>query len=93
MLKFHIIIIKFSIFTNKNSESDTFFPKLKNTIVKIDIKSFSVYLVAIVSRHLRQNDTTTLLCTLFEPHISIFNDLESLLKKSQPAWETISTEN
>ena len=43
MLKFHIIIIKFSIFTNKNSQSDTFFPKLKNTIVKIDIKSFSVY--------------------------------------------------
>ena len=37
MLKFHIIIIKFSIFTNKNSQSDTFFPKLKNTIVKIDI--------------------------------------------------------
>ena len=44
MLKFHIIIIKFSVFTNKNSESDTFFPKLKNTILKIDIKSFSVYL-------------------------------------------------
>ena len=44
MLKFHIIIIKFSIFTNKNSQSDTFFPKLKNTIVKIDIKSFSVWL-------------------------------------------------
>ena len=43
MLKFHIIIIKFGIFTNKNSQSDTFFPKLKNTIVKIDIKSFSVY--------------------------------------------------
>ena len=43
MLKFHIIIIKFSIFSNKNSQSDTFFPKLKNTIVKIDIKSFSVY--------------------------------------------------
>ena len=43
MLKFHIIIIKFSIFTNKYSQSDTFFPKLKNTIVKIDIKSFSVY--------------------------------------------------
>ena len=43
MLKFHIIIIKISIFTNKNSQSDTFFPKLKNTIVKIDIKSFSVY--------------------------------------------------
>ena len=42
ILKFHIII-KFSIFTNKNSQSDTFFPKLKNTIVKIDIKSFSVY--------------------------------------------------
>ena len=37
-----MIIIKFSIFTNKNSQSDTFFPKLKNTIVKIDIKSFSV---------------------------------------------------
>ena len=36
------IIIKFSIFTNKNSQSDTFLPKLKNTIVKIDIKSFSV---------------------------------------------------
>ena len=44
MLKFHIIIINFSIFTNKNSQSDTFFPKLKNTVVKIDIKSFSVYL-------------------------------------------------
>ena len=44
MLKFHIIIIKFSIFTNKNSQSDTFFPKLENTIVKIDIKSFSVYI-------------------------------------------------
>ena len=44
MLKFHIIIIKFSIFTNKNSQSDTFFPELKNTIVKIDIKSFSVYM-------------------------------------------------
>ena len=43
MLKFQIIIIKISIFTNKNSQSDTFFPKLKNTIVKIDIKSFSVY--------------------------------------------------
>ena len=43
MLKFHIIIIMISIFTNKNSQSDTFFPKLKNTIVKIDIKSFSVY--------------------------------------------------
>ena len=42
MLKFHIIIIKFSIFTNKNSQRDTFFPKLKNTIIKIDIKSFSV---------------------------------------------------
>ena len=42
MLKFHIIIIKFSIFTNKNSQSDTFFPKLNNTILKIDIKSFSV---------------------------------------------------
>ena len=42
MLKFHIIIIKFSIFTNKNSQSDAFFLKLKNTIVKIDIKSFSV---------------------------------------------------
>ena len=39
MLKFHIIIIKFGIFNDKNSESDTFFPKLKNTIVKIDIKS------------------------------------------------------
>ena len=45
MLKFHIIIIKFSIFTNKNFQSDTFFPKLKNTIVKIDIKSFCVYTV------------------------------------------------
>ena len=43
MLKFDIIIIKFSIFTNKNSQSDTFYPKLENTIVKIDIKSFSVY--------------------------------------------------
>ena len=43
MLKFHIIIIKFSIFTNKNSQSNTLFSKLKNTIVKIDIKSFSVY--------------------------------------------------
>ena len=42
MLKFHIIIIKFSIWTNNNSQSDTFFPKLKNTILKIDIKSFFV---------------------------------------------------
>ena len=42
MLKFHTIIIKFSIFTAKNSQSDTFFPTLKNTIVKIDIKSFPV---------------------------------------------------
>ena len=33
---------KVYIFTNKNSQSDTFFPRLKNTIVKIDIKSFSV---------------------------------------------------
>ena len=36
-------IIKFSIVTKKNSQSDTFFPKLKNTIVKIEIKSFSVW--------------------------------------------------
>ena len=43
MLKFHIIIIKFSIFTNKNAQSDKFFPKLKKTIVKINIKSFFVY--------------------------------------------------
>ena len=43
MLKFHLIIIKFSIFINQNSQSDTFFPKLKNTVVKIDIKSFSVW--------------------------------------------------
>ena len=43
MLKFHIIIIKFNIVTNKNSQSNTFFPKLKNTIVKIDTKSFSVF--------------------------------------------------
>ena len=35
---------KFIIFTKKNSQSDTFFPKLKSTIVKIDIKSFSVYI-------------------------------------------------
>ena len=35
--------MKFSIFTDKNSQSDTFFPKLKNTIVKIYIKSFSVW--------------------------------------------------
>ena len=45
MLKFHIIIIKFSIFTNKNSQSDTFFPKLKNTIVKIDLKNFFVWIM------------------------------------------------
>ena len=43
MLKFHIIIRKFSIFTEQNSQSDMFFPELKNTIVKSDIKSFSVY--------------------------------------------------
>ena len=42
MLEFYIIIIKFIISTNKNPQSDTFFPKLKNTIVTIDIKSFSV---------------------------------------------------
>ena len=50
MLKFHIIIIKFSIFTKKNSQSDTFFPKLKNTIVKIDIKSFSVWLWGVMTK-------------------------------------------
>ena len=44
MLKFHSIIIKVSIFTNKNSQSDMFFPKLKSTMVKIDIKSFSVWI-------------------------------------------------
>ena len=37
------IIIKFSIFTEKNFQSDTFFPELKNTIVKIDVKCFSVF--------------------------------------------------
>ena len=42
MLKFHIIIIKFSIFTKKNSQSDRVFPKLKNTIVKNDVKSKKV---------------------------------------------------
>ena len=47
ILKFHIILLKFSIFTNKNSQSYTFFPKLKNTIVKIDIKSFSVQRMAV----------------------------------------------
>ena len=47
MLKFHIIIIKFSIFTNKKFQSDTLLPKLKNTMVKIDIKSFSVQLQSI----------------------------------------------
>ena len=40
MLKFHIVIIKFSIFTDKNSRSDTFYSKLENTVAKIDIKSF-----------------------------------------------------
>ena len=40
MLKFHINIIKFSIFTNKNSQSDTFYSKSKNTIVKIALKNF-----------------------------------------------------
>ena len=49
MLKFHIIIMKFSTFTNKNSQSDEFFPKLKNTIVKIDIKSFSEYLTSFMA--------------------------------------------
>ena len=48
MLKFHIIIIKFSFFTNKNPQSDTFFPELKNTMVKIDIKSSSVYKILVV---------------------------------------------
>ena len=76
ILKFHIIIIKFTIFVswhvpahvlcyidpqwqnitdiftifiNKNSQIDTFFPKLKNTIVKIDIKSFSVWNISYFS--------------------------------------------
>ena len=42
MLKFHIIIIKFSIFTNKNSQSDTFFPKLKNTkkFLRVELHHF-----------------------------------------------------
>ena len=47
------MIIKFGIFTNKNSQNDTYFPKLKNTIVKIDIKSFSVFkfLILVLSKN------------------------------------------
>ena len=59
MLKFHIIIIKFSIFINKNSQSDTFFPKLINTIVKIHIKSFSVYVLGNFSKSLGNIDFPT----------------------------------
>ena len=45
MLKFHIIIIKFSIFTDKNSQSDPFFPKLKKYYSKNLYKQFlRVYL-------------------------------------------------
>ena len=48
MLKFHIIIIKFSILTAKNSQIDTFFPKLENTIANIDKKSFSVKVITYI---------------------------------------------
>ena len=34
------------------SQSDTFFPKLKITIVKIDIKSFSVYIIFKFESHI-----------------------------------------
>ena len=40
--KFHTILLKFSIFTDKNSQSYMFVSNLKNALVKIDIKSFSV---------------------------------------------------
>ena len=57
MLKFHIIIIKFSIFTNKNTQSYMFFPKLKNTVVKIGIKSFSVCVFPLLFDKLRMSNT------------------------------------
>ena len=37
---FYIIIIKFSIFTDKKTQSDTFFPESKNTIAKNWYKKF-----------------------------------------------------
>ena len=51
-LKFHIIPLKFSIFTDKNSQSDIFVPELKNTLVKIDIKSFSMYFYLLVIKEI-----------------------------------------
>ena len=69
MLKFHIIIINFSIFTNKNCQSDTFFPKLKNTIVKIDIKSFSVF------NYLERNIFSDRVLEHSDTSIGIFSDL------------------
>ena len=79
MLKFH------SIFTDKHSQSDTFFPKLKNTIVKIDIKSFSVD---------KNNDfiiTKNILCSFFHfKHIfkflkkcKLFNFFQNFLNKKK----------
>ena len=76
MRKFHIIIIKFSIFTHKNSQSDTFFPKLKNTMVKIDIKSFFAW------KYIYNNSTifrevTDLLDNPRTVHVSRINVLET----------------
>ena len=74
MLKFHIINIKSSIFTNKNSQSDTFFPKLKNIIVKIDM---------IISENLTDSDLESSLQN-FEPklHMILRNGLLILLTHS-----------
>ena len=73
MLKFHIIIIKFSIFTNKNSQSDTFFPKLKNAIVKINIKSFSVYYEIDSSFSIELQEIILFMCKEYKTELLIFS--------------------
>ena len=40
LINIHMIIIKFSIYTKKNSQSDTFFPKLKKNCSKNWYKKF-----------------------------------------------------
>ena len=93
MLKFHIIIIKFSIFNNKNSQSDTFFPKLRNTIVKIDIKSFSVCYQKRVCLKLYVNlDTFHVLCNIqlnFFPTFTICTIISMMLRHFSVFFNTV----
>ena len=65
------------------SQSDTFFPKLKNTIVKIDIKSFSVYCKNNAYFYIKEFENLSVekkrLSTAlgFEPIIDVFGNIKN----------------